>query len=86
MNTELIGLTAASLTSSAFIPQVYQTWKTKSTESLSLLMLVTFQTGTLLWFFYGYYIDSVSILCSSSITALLQFLLLFLKIKFNLKK
>lgn len=85
MTTELIGLTAASLTTSAFIPQVYQTWKAKSTENLSLLMLIIFQAGTLLWFVYGNYINSIAIICSSGLTALLQFALLYFKLKFNHK-
>ncbi|MDP6923034.1 MAG: PQ-loop domain-containing transporter, partial [Lutibacter sp.] len=35
---EIIGLIAATLTTSAFVPQVYKAWKTRSTESLSLTM------------------------------------------------
>ena len=37
-NSEIIGLAAAALTTAAFIPQVYKTWKTKSVDELSLTM------------------------------------------------
>jgi len=68
MTNELIGLLAALLTTSAFIPQVYQVWKTKSTKGLSLSTLIIFQTGTLLWFIYGNHKTSIAIISSSSIT------------------
>ncbi len=39
---EIIGLIAAFLTTAAFLPQVYKTWKTKDVSSLSLPMLLCF--------------------------------------------
>lgn len=46
---EIIGLTAATLTTAAFLPQVYKTWKTKDVSALSLPMLILF----LLVLYYG---------------------------------
>lgn len=55
---EIIGLIAAALTTSAFVPQVYKAWKSKSTESLSLSMYVVFFIGIMLWLVYGFHLNS----------------------------
>ncbi len=44
---EIIGLIAATLTTAAFLPQVYQTWKTKDVSGLNLPMLAMFLISTL---------------------------------------
>jgi MtN3 and saliva related transmembrane protein len=46
---EALGMVAAVLTTASFLPQVYKTWKTKDTQSLSLTMYVCFFTGIVLW-------------------------------------
>jgi len=38
----IIGLVAATLTTSAFVPQVYRAWKSKSIKDISLLMYLAF--------------------------------------------
>ena len=52
-NIELIGLLAAILTTTAFIPQVYKVIKTKSVKGLSLTTYLIFTTGVLFWLIYG---------------------------------
>jgi len=86
MNLELIGLIAASCTTGSFLPQVYQTFKTQSTENLSTAMLVISLTGTLLWCIYGNVIGSTAIIISSSLTSLLQLVLLYGKVRFTRNK
>ena len=49
----LIGLLAGTLTTIAFIPQLQQTWRTRSAQDVSLGMLLTFVTGVFLWLIYG---------------------------------
>ena len=41
----LVGLLAGTLTTIAFIPQLQQTWRTRSAQDVSLGMLLTFVTG-----------------------------------------
>lgn len=65
---ELIGLLAAVLTTAAFIPQVYKTWKTRDVESLSFPMLAMFFTGVSLWLVYGIYLSSPSLIFANSVT------------------
>ena len=42
---DLFGFLAALLTTIAFLPQLYKTWKTKSANDVSLIMLILFITG-----------------------------------------
>jgi len=80
---ETIGLIAASLTTSAYIPQVYKTWKEKSTKDISLSMYAVLLSGVLLWLVYGIYLKSVPIVLSNIITAILLLFMLFLKLKYK---
>ena len=80
---EIVGLIAAICTTSAFVPQVYKTWRDKSTEAISLTMYLVFLTGTILWLVYGIHIDSISIILANGITALLAFCVVFLKLKYR---
>ncbi len=49
-----LGLLAGTLTTISFVPQVWQTWKTRSTKDLSLGMLLIFTLGIALWLIYGH--------------------------------
>ncbi|MHA7056578.1 SemiSWEET transporter [Aquimarina sp. M1] len=80
---EILGFMAATLTTAAFLPQVYKTWKTKSAESLSLSMLLIFVSGVICWLFYGFFIDSLPVILANFITAISGFLLLYFKIRYK---
>ena len=82
---ELIGFAAAILTTAAFLPQVYRTWKTKDVSGLSLTMLLIFFIGIVLWLIYGFLKDSPSMIFANSITVVSSFLLLYFKIKYSKK-
>ncbi|WP_406685611.1 SemiSWEET transporter [Seonamhaeicola sp. MEBiC1930] len=83
---EIIGLIAAVLTTSAFLPQVYKTWKTKDVSSLSLPMFVIFFIGILFWLIYGMLTKSVAMILANSITIISSFLLLYFKVKYGRNK
>ncbi len=80
---EIIGTIAAILTTGSFLPQVYQTWKTKSTESLSLPMFSMFFTGVCLWVYYAFKIGSTPLLVANGITAICSGALLYFKLKYK---
>jgi MtN3 and saliva related transmembrane protein len=82
---EIIGFIAAILTTSAFIPQVYKTRKTKSVENLSLSMYLVMLTGVVLWLIYGFYINSSAIIVANAFTSGLIILLLNYKFRFSKK-
>ena len=78
---EVIGLSAAFLTTSAFIPQVYKIYKEKNADGISLTMYIILFIGVILWFVYGLLIGSLSIIIANGITALLQLSILIFKFK-----
>ncbi|NCO64411.1 MAG: hypothetical protein GW839_09150 [Flavobacteriales bacterium] len=80
---EIIGFIAAVLTTAAFLPQVYKTWKTKDVSALSLPMLLMFFIGVLGWLIYGVLIDSPSMIFANAITLVSSFLLVYYKIKYQ---
>lgn len=80
---EIIGLIAGALTTTAFVPQVYKTWKSKSAKGLSLTMYLIFFIGIFLWLYYGILIDSFSMIVVNSITAVLTGILLFFKLTYK---
>lgn len=82
---ETVGFAAAILTTSAFLPQVYKTWKTKDVSGLSLPMLLIFFIGIVLWLIYGFLMDSPSMIFANSITVVSSFVLLYFKIKHTKK-
>jgi len=84
-NIEIIGFSAAILTTAAFLPQVYKTWKTKDVSGLSLPMLIMFFVGVFLWLIYGIYIKSPSMISANAITVISAFFLMYFKIKHSKK-
>ena len=78
---EIIGLLAAFLTTSAFIPQVYKIYKEKKADGISLTMYVILFIGVLLWLIYGILIGSLSIIIANGITSLLQLSIIIFKLK-----
>lgn len=80
---EIIGLIAAVLTTAAFLPQVYKTWKTKDVSSLSLPMFSMFFIGVVMWLIYGLLIKSPAIILANAITVVSSFLLVYFKIKYK---
>ncbi|MFZ2283402.1 MAG: SemiSWEET transporter [Lutibacter sp.] len=80
-NVEIIGFVAAVLTTSAFVPQVYKTWKSKSAESLSLTMFLVFFVGIILWLIYGIYTNSPAMIFANAVTGFLALLLIFFKLR-----
>ena len=81
--TTIIGLTAATLTTIAFIPQVTKIWKTKSAKDVSLGMFVVFCTGVALWLAYGIMLGEVPIRIANTITLILGLAILAMKLKYG---
>ena len=78
---EIVGLSAAFLTTSAFIPQVYKIYKEKNADGISLTMYIILFTGVILWFIYGILLGSLSIIIANGVTALLQLSIIIFKLK-----
>ena len=83
---DLVGFLAALLTTIAFLPQLYKTWKTKSAGDVSLVMLILFITGLICWIIYGIKINSIPILIANIITFIFNSSILVLKIIYRNSK
>ena len=83
---EFFGFLAALLTTIAFLPQLYKTWKTRSADDVSLIMLILFIIGLICWIIYGLKINSLPILVANIITFIFNFSILILKIAYSTNK
>ena len=80
---EILGLAAGSLTTISFLPQVIQTWRSKSAKDISLGMFLTFCTGVFLWLLYGLLIGDTPIVVANTLTFLLASTILGFKVKYG---
>jgi MtN3 and saliva related transmembrane protein len=81
--TEWMGTIAASLTTTAFIPQVWQVWRTRHAKDISLGMYAIFTSGVAMWLVYGILLDSWPIIIANSITLCLAGAVLLMKLHFG---
>ncbi|HUW50315.1 MAG TPA: SemiSWEET transporter [Sulfuricella sp.] len=80
MIAELIGYFAAFLTTTAFVPQAWKSWRTRDLSGISLPMYALFTLGVALWMAYGLVIGSIPIVIGNAITLLLASVVLGLKV------
>jgi len=83
INPDIFGSIAATLTTTAFIPQAWQVWRTRHTADISLIMYSMFTTGVALWLIYGLMLAAWPIIIANSITLLLAGSVLMMKIRFG---
>ena len=81
--TDWIGSCAATLTTTAFIPQAWKVWHTRHTADISLGMYALFTFGVALWLIYGILLESWPIIIANCITLALAGAVLIMKIKFG---
>ena len=77
-----LGLTAATLTTGSFLPQVFRSWRTKRVADLSWYWLAMFATGLAAWTTYGAIRGDVPVIASNGVTLVLTFILIALKIRY----
>jgi MtN3 and saliva related transmembrane protein len=75
------GYAAAALTTLAFVPQAWQSWRTRNLSGISLPMYALFTLGVALWLCYGILIDSLPVLIANGVTLCLSSVVLWLKIQ-----
>jgi MtN3 and saliva related transmembrane protein len=78
--SETIGYSAAFLTTAAFLPQAYKSWRTRDLSGISLPMYALFTFGVAIWLVYGVLIASAPVIAANAITLLLSSTVLLLKI------
>ncbi len=83
---DLIGYFGAFLTTASFVPQAFQTIRTRNTDGISLAMYVMFVSGVIFWLLYGCLIDNKILIFSNSIVLTLSGMILWVKISNILNK
>lgn len=81
--TTALGLTAATLTTSSFLPQLAKVWRTKSAEDLSYGMFSSFSLGIALWLLYGLLRGDVPVIAANGLTLVLSVAILVLKTRYR---
>ncbi|NEX19860.1 hypothetical protein G3480_05950 [Thiorhodococcus mannitoliphagus] len=77
---DLLGYAAAALTTTAFIPQVVKTLRTRDTRAISLGMYLLFSAGVALWGIYGVLLAAWPIILANGVTLLLALVVLAYKL------
>lgn len=78
-----IGLVAGLLTTTAFIPQVWKIYRTKSGKDISARMISLFTAGLVLWLIYGILLRSLPLILSNVVTLALSLAIIALKIRYR---
>ena len=81
MIEEVIGYLGGIFIMISFVPQVIQSYRTKSVGDLSLWMIIATLVGTIFWIIYGYLIDSSPVVVMNTIFGIIVLFQLFLKVK-----
>ena len=81
--TDSIGALAACLTTASFVPQAWQTFRTRDVSGISLGMYSLFTLGVCLWTVYGLLIVSWPIIVANVITTSLALAILLMKLRYR---
>lgn len=77
----LVGGTAATLTTICWLPQAFKILRTKDTAAISLLTYSVFAGGLVLWLCYGILLGSWPIIGSNVVTLALVIPIVLLKLR-----
>jgi MtN3 and saliva related transmembrane protein len=75
-----IGYVAATLTTAAFVPQAWLTFRTRDVSGISLTMYSVFTVGVMLWLMYGVMLGAWPIIVSNIVTLALALGILWMKL------
>lgn len=79
----MLGIIAAILTTSSFIPQAWRVIRTKDTQSISLGMYVLSVTGIAMWLIYGITIQDLPLILANGVTLIFSSIILVYKIRYK---
>lgn len=79
----LIGSTAACMTTMAFVPQAWLTWKSRRADGVSLGMYSIFTVGVALWCLYGVLLGAWPVIIANAVTFMLAVFILGMKLRFG---
>ena len=79
MQSQLIGYTAATLTTLSFFPEALKTLRSRDTKSISLRMYILFTSGVMFWTIYGWRVDDGPVLIANLVTLVPAVIVLSIK-------
>ena len=77
---DIYGLFAGCLTTISLFPQIIKTYRTRSTTDISLVMFIILSIGSIMWLIYAIIRYNLPMIISNSITMILSFIMIYLKI------
>lgn len=80
---DLIGYSAAALTTLSFVPQAWLTFRTRDVRGISLGMYAAFTIGIALWLLYGLMLGAWPIVVANTITLGLASSILVMKLVYG---
>ena len=79
----VLGIIAAILITSSFVPQIRKALAIRSMHDVSIYLLILLIAGFLLWVLYGFYQNDLIIIGANIVNAALTSTLLALKLKYR---
>lgn len=81
--SEIVGYFAAVLTTAAFVPQAWHTFRTRDVRGISLGMYSVFTAGVACWLVYGLLLDAWPIVIANCVTLALAAAILVMKLRYR---
>jgi MtN3 and saliva related transmembrane protein len=81
--SDVVGAIAAFLTTVSFIPQAWQSFRTRDVSGVSLGMYSVFTLGVAMWLAYGLILRAWPIVIANAITLVLAMAILAMKVFFG---
>ena len=78
---DALGYAAAALTTAAFLPQAWLTFRTRDVSGISLAMYSAFTVGIALWLAYGVLLQAWPIVIANAVTLALAAAILTMKLR-----
>ena len=79
----LVGAVAALLTTFGFVPQIIKMKQTRSVKDVSLLTLVQFSVGVIIWGIYGLHLGDVIIVTANIVSLMILLFALALYFRYR---
>ena len=81
--SDVLGYLAATLTTVAFVPQAWRTFRTKDVSGISLRMYGIFTLGIAVWLAYGIVLRQPPMMVANSLSLVLACAVLVMKLKYG---
>lgn len=81
--TDLVGILAVILSMWIFLPQIYKSYKSKSTKDLSYGFMILYIISHLVWITYGIMVPAWAVVVSDTITVICAGALILLKVHYD---